>query len=202
MTLEASNALLKTLEEPTPNSLILLTTSVLERILPTVRSRCQPVSFFPLGSNALKERLIKDHAQGSEVSHFLAYASEGCFGKIADQDFKDIFIRKNRAVNEFVFAPQAEEYIKEIAGDKSQAKEALWFLFCWFKDLALTKLDVPSGRLIHFDRSEDLNIIKEKYSFDDIEEILTNITTATRAVQDNFNVKVPLTLIKEKTWRR
>jgi len=202
LTLEASNALLKTLEEPTPDSLIILTTSSLEQILPTVKSRCQRVSFFSLSPAALKEKLIKDYKQEREVSHFLAYASEGCFGKIVDQDFKDIFIRKNRAIDEFVFASDAEEYLKEIAGDKDQTREALWFLFCWFKDLALTKLDVPQERLIHFDRSEDLNAIKKKYSFEDIEEILADITTATGALQDNFNVKVPLTLIKEKTWKR
>ncbi|MDP8266298.1 MAG: DNA polymerase III subunit [Candidatus Aceula meridiana] len=202
LTLEASNALLKTLEEPTSNSLILLTTSVLERVLSTVKSRCQLMSFFPLGPKELKKSLIKEHKQGDEISHFLAYSSEGCLGKISEQDFKDIFIRKNRVIDEFVFAPDAEEYIKEIVRDKAEAKEALWFLFCWFKDLALIKLDVPKEKLIHFDRSEDLGAIKEKYSFDDVEKILTDITTATRAVQDNFNVKIPLTLIKEKAWKK
>ncbi len=46
LTLEGANAFLKTLEEPSVNSLLLLTTSVLENNLDTIRSRCH-VIFFP-----------------------------------------------------------------------------------------------------------------------------------------------------------
>ena len=44
LNLNAANALLKTLEEPPPESFLALTTGVPERLLPTVRSRCQRVS--------------------------------------------------------------------------------------------------------------------------------------------------------------
>ncbi len=47
ITLEGSNCLLKTLEEPSNHSLLLLTTSALERILSTVKSRCHSILFFP-----------------------------------------------------------------------------------------------------------------------------------------------------------
>ncbi len=50
---EGQNALLKTLEEPPPGSVIILVTSALERLLPTVRSRCQPVGFAPLDDAAM-----------------------------------------------------------------------------------------------------------------------------------------------------
>jgi hypothetical protein len=46
--LVAQNALLKTLEEPTPGTVIILVTSAEERLLPTIRSRSQRVSFMPL----------------------------------------------------------------------------------------------------------------------------------------------------------
>lgn len=48
------NTLLKTLEEPPPGSVIILVTSNEERILPTIRSRCQPVAFAPLGEADMK----------------------------------------------------------------------------------------------------------------------------------------------------
>jgi DNA polymerase III gamma/tau subunit len=41
MRAEAANALLKTLEEPPPNTLIILTTDRLQAVLPTIVSRCQ-----------------------------------------------------------------------------------------------------------------------------------------------------------------
>jgi DNA polymerase-3 subunit delta' len=48
MNAEAQNALLKTLEEPPPRALILLTTAAPDRLLPTVRSRCRRIELFPL----------------------------------------------------------------------------------------------------------------------------------------------------------
>lgn len=45
----AQNALLKQLEEPPPNSVLVLTTSAPDTLLPTIRSRCIPISFPPSG---------------------------------------------------------------------------------------------------------------------------------------------------------
>lgn len=47
MSVAASNALLKTLEEPTDGSLLVLTTNNLELLLPTIISRCQLVEIRP-----------------------------------------------------------------------------------------------------------------------------------------------------------
>ena len=41
----SANSLLKTLEEPTPNTLLILVTNQVNRLLPTIRSRCQLVLF-------------------------------------------------------------------------------------------------------------------------------------------------------------
>lgn len=48
------NTLLKTLEEPPSGSVIILVTSNEERLLPTIRSRCQPVAFAPLGEPEMR----------------------------------------------------------------------------------------------------------------------------------------------------
>lgn len=50
----SQNALLKTLEEPPPATYIILITSRLERLLPTIRSRCQHVHFTPLDDAAMQ----------------------------------------------------------------------------------------------------------------------------------------------------
>ena len=53
MTLDAANALLKTLEEPAANTLMILTTSVLEANLDTIKSRCHIVKFFSFHYNKI-----------------------------------------------------------------------------------------------------------------------------------------------------
>jgi DNA polymerase-3 subunit delta' len=62
MSIEAANSLLKTLEEPPPGSIIILLTPEVEAILPTIRSRCQPVRFSPLSDELLQE-LLQQHGQ-------------------------------------------------------------------------------------------------------------------------------------------
>ncbi|BAM02900.1 DNA polymerase III subunit [Phycisphaera mikurensis] len=55
------NVLLKTLEEPPPETFLILVTSSADRLLPTVRSRCQRVGFHPL-PEAVVEAWVRDHA--------------------------------------------------------------------------------------------------------------------------------------------
>ncbi len=56
---EAANALLKTLEEPRQRLTFVLLSERPERLLATIRSRCQTVRFAPLGSDTLREILTK-----------------------------------------------------------------------------------------------------------------------------------------------
>lgn len=55
MTPQAQNALLKTLEEPVGQTIFFLTSHREQRLLRTVRSRCQVVRFAPLGEATLSE---------------------------------------------------------------------------------------------------------------------------------------------------
>src|SRR5450631_1688723 len=80
MTLEAANALLKTLEEPAKNTLMILTTSVPEANLDTIKSRCHIVKFFPSSVNRIS-KILTDEGVKKEDALFLAVYSEGCLGK-------------------------------------------------------------------------------------------------------------------------
>lgn len=62
---EASNALLKMLEEPPPNTVFFLVSHAPGRLLPTIRSRCRLLQFDPLGDDAMTSIL---EAQSPELS--------------------------------------------------------------------------------------------------------------------------------------
>lgn len=59
MTASAANSLLKFLEEPSANTVAFLLTEQMNRVLPTILSRCQQLTFKPMDSNELKQRLIE-----------------------------------------------------------------------------------------------------------------------------------------------
>lgn len=63
MNVEASNALLKTLEEPSEKSLIILLVSNEKNLLPTIVSRCQVVRFYPVSIHEIYEALVKKGAK-------------------------------------------------------------------------------------------------------------------------------------------
>ncbi len=72
---ETQNALLKTLEEPPPRTYIFLITNQPQRLLPTIRSRCQHVQFVPLDQEAMtvwfeRARLDLDQAEQTWVEQF------------------------------------------------------------------------------------------------------------------------------------
>lgn len=62
----AQNAILKTLEEPPPDTYIVLITSNDHRLLPTIRSRCQRVAFVPLSDKQV-EHWVDDYLERVET---------------------------------------------------------------------------------------------------------------------------------------
>ncbi|MEE9218791.1 MAG: DNA polymerase III subunit delta' [Acidobacteriota bacterium] len=62
LNVESSNALLKTLEEPSPHAVLILLACAPSLLLPTIRSRCQVIRFRPLSTASLRERLEREDA--------------------------------------------------------------------------------------------------------------------------------------------
>ncbi len=57
---ESANAMLKTIEEPPPRTIVLLVTAAPDDLLPTIRSRCQRIDFDPVADDVLQAALERD----------------------------------------------------------------------------------------------------------------------------------------------
>jgi DNA polymerase-3 subunit delta' len=73
---EAQNALLKTLEDPPPHAVLILTAPDTGSVLPTIASRCRVLSFYPVPddavSAALVERGLADGERAGEIARLAA----------------------------------------------------------------------------------------------------------------------------------
>lgn len=79
---EAANCLLKTLEEPPDNNLLILTAASAREVLTTISSRCQVVPFFSLGQEETVAVLERENPElDRETAGLLARLSEGCPGQ-------------------------------------------------------------------------------------------------------------------------
>ncbi|MBN1346846.1 MAG: DNA polymerase III subunit [Phycisphaerae bacterium] len=102
MSVAAQNALLKTLEEPPGAAFIILLTRSIDRLLPTTRSRCQPVPFVALPTDFVVQRLRQARPDlPDEQVRFLSRYSNGRLGTALRQADAGIFeakIRLNEAL--------------------------------------------------------------------------------------------------------
>ena len=77
------NAILKTLEEPAPGTVIILVTSSEDRLLPTIRSRCQRIAFAPLPDETMRDWLAQaDLGVTGEERDWLLRAADGSPGRL------------------------------------------------------------------------------------------------------------------------
>lgn len=199
LTPEAGNAFLKTLEEPTANSLIFLTTAKPSNVLDTIKSRCHLICFYPSSRQKLSLRLEKLHALDHLKAQCLAYLSEGYEARVKRLLEEKIFDKRNEALDRFVSSPD-ETFLKKITSDKRATKEFLEILLSLIRDAIFIKQGVDRAHLCHADRFPDLNRFQSKFTFEELNELAEQVIETSRLLADNFNIKIPLLLMKEAVW--
>ncbi|MBU0546621.1 MAG: hypothetical protein ABH876_00810 [Patescibacteria group bacterium] len=118
MGVDAQHALLKTLEEPKGNSILILVTDHAEALFPTVRSRCETIKFYPVAKNEIVSYLNQQNVSDLET---IVSLSRG---------------RPGEAV-EFALDPQKLEKRKKITQQLDQiAKSFLHQRFKYAKELS------------------------------------------------------------------
>ncbi len=197
-TLESSNALLKTLEEPSAKTLLILTTSVPEKILATIKSRCHPVAFHALPNSELAKRLNQYYDESILDAKMLSHFSDGSLGKAVELKEKNFLALKDSYLDEFLFSYDSENFIKKLLADKENIYDFLNVLFSWVRDAILVKAGVEDERLIHQNRIQDIHMFQIKFTFQELNDLSHEITRVYKLVEDNFNLKIPLLIIKEK----
>lgn len=101
MTIQAQNALLKTLEEPPGNTIIILLVSYTDRLLPTTLSRCQIVNFQSLPTKFIQSRLAQLIPDGSPDSlQWYARNCEGSLGKAIENADDGLFDLNQRLLKD------------------------------------------------------------------------------------------------------
>jgi DNA polymerase III subunit delta' len=101
---ESANKFLKSLEEPPSYVVFVLVTDRLERVLPTIVSRCQIVEFRPLSDTEVGAYLIERHGVAPAQAEALARLSQGSVEKAA------------RLAADAAGAGLRDEYLKYAAG--------------------------------------------------------------------------------------
>jgi len=198
MTMDAANALLKTLEEPTPNTLMILTTSVPESNLDTIKSRCHIVKFFPSSVNRIA-KLLADEGVKPQDARFLAVYSEGCLGKTRKLIEQEIIPLRTKVLDEMLLNRNNDNFLKELSADAQETTQALRLLLSFFRDVVLFKSGVSKTEMVHQDCLNEI----EKFAARDLKDlalIIRQIVQTKELVDEKLNVKMSLSLLREHIW--
>lgn len=201
LTAEASNALLKILEEPPQDSLIILVSAKPALLFKTVISRCKIIKFYPLKKMELKGILKKDYYLDNDLAHFLAYFSEGRMGCALKLKDKDILREKNKVIDELcLFGKQIS--LKNLPiQNRENIRNYLNILATWYRDMYLLKIGLSHSELINFDRKEELLKLMSHYTLFDLDEILNFISNSLLYLEQNINIKLLLSNLKFQLWK-
>ena len=138
MTPQAQNCLLKTLEEPSENTVFFLITEQPGALLPTVVSRCRVIRFHPLSTEACEKRLIA-LGQSEQSARQKARMAEGCVGQALDID--DERLELMRSLTQAVFSVHKPAdvlpVVNQYKDDKERHKQIMDLLESAVRDITL-----------------------------------------------------------------
>lgn len=192
MTEEASNAFLKTLEEPPAGNILVLNATEPSNLLPTIVSRCQRVVFVRIPPRVIEEWLIDTKGMDREKASVLARISNGSPGTALDMEEGGFLQKRQEHLLSLTrlqrCAPEdavqwASSFVKDIDKDKRHeemgALLGLWK--SWYRDLLLLKAKGPEDSLLNMDLSRELKIAAEAFT---MEHLTSNLLALDQAERD------------------
>ncbi|MBN2830843.1 MAG: DNA polymerase III subunit delta' [Candidatus Omnitrophica bacterium] len=201
LTPEASNCLLKVLEEPPKRSLIILITDKPGILFKTILSRCKVIKFKAQDREGLKEALKENYGLDPGFSHFLAYFCEGRIGEALRLKELGILKTKNNIIDKLLIPAS---FSLEGLGieDRQSFFLSLNILNTWFRDLFLLKTGIIDAEVINSDRKNDLLKSMSSFSYSDLERILNAISNTVFYLERNINTRLLLHNLKAQIWER
>lgn len=198
LSIEAGNALLKTLEEPPANSIFILILELPDSLPATLVSRCQVITFRPVASLEISAYLEKNFHCSPKTANKIAALSFGRPGKAIDFLKHSVLLKKyEETVDEFchLFSqtiPERFALVQKYMARKSfpekikQTKEIFIIWLALIRDLLLIKED-KINRVVHSDRLKLLKKIALSFSRQELLENLKALTSFQESLSKNIN---------------
>ncbi len=199
---EASNAFLKTLEEPPRHTRIILTARDPNTLLPTIVSRCQVLPLRPLARDQVESALITRWNVENEQAHLLARLSGGRLGWAvrASADSKLLDTRRTHldALDAILREGRAERFTR--ADKLSKSDDLLQMLDAWlgwWRDVLLMQ-NGDDVRVTNIDRAASLQEQATRLTLEQVQRVLQAVRATTRQLHQNVNARLALEVLMLK----
>lgn len=201
MTVQAQNALLKTIEEPPEYAIIILLTTNADMFLPTILSRCVLLNIRPVKEETIKNQLMSEYGVSNYEANVAAVFSGGNPGKAVklatSEEFKEL---KQHVVGMLMSLERGgmdiiTGYIKEAGSFKKQMDEYFSLMRIWFRDVLMYKVTKDIDGLIFQDDYKFIQEMSDKISYFDLNNILKAIDYAENRIKSNVNFDVTMEVL-------
>lgn len=201
MTVQAQNALLKTLEEPPQYAVIIILTTNVEALLPTILSRCVVLNMKPVADDLVKKYLMTEMRVPDYKANICVAFARGNIGKAkllaGSEEFEKV---KEEAITLVKYINDMEtteivKAIKKISEYKLDVNDYLDILSVWYRDVLLYKATKDVNSLIFKDEFQELRKVADRSTYEGIETIVNSLEKAKRRLEANVNFDLTMELL-------
>ena len=194
LTIQAQNALLKTIEEPPTEVYIIILCESLELILDTIKSRCEIYKLTPLTKDELYKYIaIKGYDYSEEEKSSAIAFSEGIPGRI-DRYFSDTELQELRdkivdlllqlTNNEIEAILEKEE---QLVSYKQNKEEVINVLSSFIRDILVNKEVYNENLIINRDKIKEIERLTNEMSFKKLNKMLLGLQEASKNIKNNVS---------------
>lgn len=195
---EAGNAFLKTLEEPPPDTVLILCAPQAADLLPTIASRCQHIQFNPLTPAGIIRQLQDRSGLDEKSAAVIAAMADGKIGKalqLVDADWRTHrqWVLTCSGLLDPPSGPSCRlrsrlALAERLARDKNKATAALEMMATWLRDLLVYPF-APT-KVINIDLKREIQYTVQHTQPSCLLEQLAVIQSAQRDLQSNANFRL------------
>ena len=197
MTVEAQNALLKTLEEPPEYAIIILVTNNKEGLLPTIRSRCEIVKFTPIPFIEIKNYLINQGIEPNRAN-LLSSFSRGSMKKALELASSNEFYEMKENVQKYIETILSKNMVEildiptQIEQYKGEIINVLDMMINYFRDIMICKEHVNKSMIINADKLVFIQNMSSKITYSQVSKIIDIIEDTKIKIKGNCNFNVSI----------
>jgi DNA polymerase-3 subunit delta' len=198
----ASNALLKTLEEPPDHVILILTANCVDSLLPTIVSRCEVLNLRPLPIAELAPGLQAKWNISPEKANLLAHLSNGCPGIVIQSIQQPNFLERRHQILEehlqLLKASLVERFAYADSIHKANDKDLLpgllevWLSF--WRDVMLCAAG-SSAEISNLDWVDDIQQLAALLDLNSLERIIASILRTYDLLTFNINPRLAIEVL-------
>lgn len=196
---QAANALLKILEEPTDRTVFVLTTSRVDRLIPTIVSRCQRVRFDMLTADEIRTALVSRMGMPEHEAELRARMADGSYSRaLRLAGNPELTLHRNKLIDllRHVYTGADEktiELVEEFAGlGREQLKGVLLLLLQWVRDVLLQRDLGDDASVANVDQRAALTRFVANLPTANLESMTAVIESAQWLLERNVNLMLLL----------